>query len=91
MHLQLADQMLLEDAQRASEEAFLEEQMLHDKLQAADWENTEDDMLREVAQESFVEYLRHQGELAQSSKPVSIRSCFQFLFHSVFALYLANA
>ena len=65
--------MLLQDAQRASEEAFLEEQMLQDKLRAADWENTEDDMLREVAHKSFVEYLHHQGELAQSSKPVRIR------------------
>jgi len=62
--------MLLQDAQRASEEAFLEEQMLQDKLRAADWENTEDEMLREVAQESVVEYLRHQGEMAKSSKPV---------------------
>lgn len=62
--------MLLQDAQRASEEAFLEEQMLQDKLRAADWENTEDEMLREVAQESFVEYLRRQEEMAQSSKPV---------------------
>ena len=62
--------MLLEDAQRASEEAFLEEQMLQDKIRAADWENTEDEMLREVAQESFVEYLRHQEEIAQTTKLV---------------------
>ena len=71
----------MEDAQRASEEAFLEEQMLQDKLRAADWENTEDEMLREVAQESFVEYLRQQEDIAQSKKQVHILNNVQKINH----------
>nr|CAB3264602.1 OTU domain-containing protein 5 [Phallusia mammillata] len=64
----LADQMLLETAQRSSEQELLEQQMLEDKLRAADWENTEDELVREVAHESFVDYLRHQEELARQKK-----------------------
>ena len=66
--------MLVESAQRESEQALLEQQMLEDKLLAADWENTEEEMLREVANKSFADYLSHQDRLAKSKNQVSRRT-----------------
>jgi len=60
----LADERLLEAAQRESEQELLEQQMLQDKLLAADWENTEQEMLREVANKSFNDYLSHHQKIA---------------------------
>ena len=71
--------MLLQEALRSSEQEILEEQMLEDKLRAADWENTEDELLRTVAQESFVQYLHDQGEMARGSSVVS----FVVLIHLI--------
>merc|ERR1712136_106883 len=60
----LADERLLEAAQRESEQELLEQQMLQDKLLAAYWENTEQEMLREVANKSFNDYLSHHQKIA---------------------------
>lgn len=75
--------MLLETAQRSSEQELLEEQMLEDKLRAADWENTEDELVREVAHESFVDYLRHQEELARQKTEVKCIVEKKFFFRSI--------
>jgi len=64
----LADEMLLESAQRESEQELLEQQMLQDKLLAADWENTEEEMLREVANNSFADYLSHHQKIAKNKQ-----------------------
>ncbi|OQR73072.1 OTU domain-containing protein 5-A-like [Tropilaelaps mercedesae] len=54
----LADKDMLVDAIRASEHTELERQMLKDKLLATDWEATTEALERQVAQESYLEYLR---------------------------------
>uniref|UniRef100_H2YY17 Uncharacterized protein n=1 Tax=Ciona savignyi TaxID=51511 RepID=H2YY17_CIOSA len=60
--------MLLDSAQKESEQELLEQQMLEDKFLATDWENTEDEMVREVAHSSLVQYLQHQEAMARSKK-----------------------
>merc|ERR1712136_575198 len=70
----LADERLLEAAQRESEQELLEQQMLQDKLLAADWENTEQEMLREVANKSFNDYLSHHQKIANQPSSSSSSS-----------------
>ncbi|XP_078486555.1 uncharacterized protein LOC100187208 [Ciona intestinalis] len=67
-HPGLADRKLLDSAQRASEQELLERQMLEDKFLATDWENTEDEMVREVAHSSLLQYLQHQEAMARAKK-----------------------
>lgn len=52
----LVDKNMVKDAVEASCEVW-EQQMLNDKVQATDWENTDDAILEQVARESYMEYL----------------------------------
>lgn len=54
----LADKQVLMEAIRASEQTELEKQMLKDKLMASDWEATNEALEQQVAQESYLEYVR---------------------------------
>lgn len=56
----LVDKNMLNDAVKASCEVW-EQQMLNDKVQATDWENTDDAILEQVARESYMEYLEQEN------------------------------
>lgn len=56
----LVDKTMLNEAVEASCEVW-EQQMLNDKVQATDWETTDDAILEQVARESYMEYIEHKA------------------------------
>lgn len=62
----LADRNLMHEATLASERQHIEDAMLKDKMKMTDWERTEEELSRQIANESYVDYLR--GLEAQGAK-----------------------
>ncbi|XP_035377809.1 OTU domain-containing protein 5-A isoform X3 [Electrophorus electricus] len=58
--LQYADQSLMKNAIKTSEESWIEQQMLEDKKRATDWEATNEAIEEQVARESYLQWLRDQ-------------------------------
>lgn len=56
----MVDKNMLDAALKASSEVW-EQQMLNDKVQATDWESTEDAILEQVARESYKEYIEQKS------------------------------
>ncbi|KAI6181191.1 Deubiquitinating enzyme A [Aphelenchoides besseyi] len=52
-----ADRNLIKEATLASERQHIEEAMLKDKLRATDWERTEEELVRQIENESYLEFL----------------------------------
>ncbi|KAI6234580.1 Deubiquitinating enzyme A [Aphelenchoides fujianensis] len=60
-----ADRNLMREATLASERHHIEEAMLKDKMKMTDWEHTEKELERQIANESYLEFLQQterQGE-----------------------------
>ncbi|XP_056665886.1 OTU domain-containing protein 5-like isoform X2 [Monodelphis domestica] len=55
-----AEQSLMKNAIKTSEESWIEQQMLEDKKRATDWEATDEAIEEQVARESYLQWLRDQ-------------------------------
>ncbi|KAF0885242.1 KCND1 protein, partial [Crocuta crocuta] len=62
-----AEQSLMKNAIKTSEESWIEQQMLEDKKRATDWEATNEAIEEQVARESYLQWLRDQEK--QGSQP----------------------
>ncbi|XP_074064438.1 OTU domain-containing protein 5 isoform X2 [Macrotis lagotis] len=60
-----ADQSLMKNAIKTSEESWIEQQMLEDKKRATDWEATNEAIEEQVARESYLQWLRDQEKQAR--------------------------
>ncbi|XP_063792157.1 OTU domain-containing protein 5 isoform X2 [Pseudophryne corroboree] len=63
-----ADQSLMKNAIRTSEESWIEQQMLEDKKRATDWEATNEAIEEQVARESYLQWLRDQEKQARQPR-----------------------
>uniref|UniRef100_A0A915EDE4 ubiquitinyl hydrolase 1 n=1 Tax=Ditylenchus dipsaci TaxID=166011 RepID=A0A915EDE4_9BILA len=54
----MADRNLMKEASIASEAQHIEEAMLNDKLRMTDWERTEEELSKQIAKDSYMDYLR---------------------------------
>ncbi len=48
---------MIRTALRQSEESHIERAMLDDKIAATDWEATQDELIQQVARESYLQWL----------------------------------
>ncbi|XP_039268612.2 OTU domain-containing protein 5-A-like [Styela clava] len=64
----MVDKGMLNSALEASCEEW-EQQMLNDKVQATDWESTDDAILEQVARESYMEYIEQKSSKIQEIQP----------------------
>lgn len=67
-----ADANLMNEAKLASERQHIEEAMLKDKMKLTDWEKTEQELERQVASESYMEYLR---QIERQSEQTRSKTC----------------
>ncbi|XP_068104910.1 OTU domain-containing protein 5 isoform X2 [Hyperolius riggenbachi] len=63
-----AEQSLMKNAIRTSEESWIEQQMLEDKKRATDWEATNEAIEEQVARESYLQWLRDQEKQARQPR-----------------------
>ncbi|XP_051525918.1 OTU domain-containing protein 5-A isoform X1 [Myxocyprinus asiaticus] len=68
---QFADQSLMKNAIKTSEESWIEQQMLEDKKRATDWEATNEAIEEQVARESYLQWLRDQEKRARQPRKAS--------------------
>lgn len=61
----------MRDALLSSENSEIEKAMLEDKLRATDWEATNEALEEQVAQDSYIQWLK-ENELRSRKKSVSI-------------------
>ncbi|XP_055023816.2 OTU domain-containing protein 5-A isoform X2 [Misgurnus anguillicaudatus] len=66
-----ADQSLMKNAIKTSEESWIEQQMLEDKKRATDWEATNEAIEEQVARESYLQWLRDQEKRARQPRKAS--------------------
>ncbi|XP_072285286.1 OTU domain-containing protein 5-like isoform X2 [Pyxicephalus adspersus] len=66
-----AEQSLMKNAIRTSEESWIEQQMLEDKKRATDWEATNEAIEEQVARESYLQWLRDQEKRARQPRKAS--------------------
>ncbi|XP_071981032.1 OTU domain-containing protein 5 isoform X3 [Engystomops pustulosus] len=66
-----AEQSLMKNAIRTSEESWIEQQMLEDKKRATDWEATNEAIEEQVARESYLQWLRDQEKQARQPRKAS--------------------
>lgn len=64
--LQFAEQSLMKNAIKTSEESWIEQQMLEDKKRATDWEATNEAIEEQVARESYLQWLRDRSRVRGS-------------------------
>ncbi|XP_059499149.1 LOW QUALITY PROTEIN: OTU domain-containing protein 5-B-like [Stegostoma tigrinum] len=69
-----ADQSLMKNAIKTSEESWIEQQMLEDKKRATDWEATNEAIEEQVARESYLQWLRDQEKQVQQVSLAHARS-----------------
>ncbi|XP_077185610.1 OTU domain-containing protein 5 isoform X3 [Paroedura picta] len=62
-----AEQSLMKNAIKTSEESWIEQQMLEDKKRATDWEATNEAIEEQVARESYLQWLRDQEKQARQA------------------------
>lgn len=67
---QRAQEALIRTALRQSEESHLERAMLDDKLAATDWEATQDELIQQVARESYLQWLCDTNQQHKDNKTV---------------------
>lgn len=67
---QLADKRLMVDALNRSENSEIEKAMLEDKLRATDWEATNEALEKQVAQDSYLQWVK-ENEMRNRKKYVS--------------------
>ncbi|KAM6163260.1 OTU domain-containing protein 5-like isoform 2-T2 [Rhynchocyon petersi] len=60
-----AEQSLMKNALKTSEESWIEQQMLEDKKRATDWEATNEAIEEQVARESYLQWLQDQEKQAR--------------------------
>ncbi|XP_036388889.1 OTU domain-containing protein 5-A isoform X1 [Megalops cyprinoides] len=68
---QYADQSLMKNAIKTSEESWIEQQMLEDKKRATDWEATNEAIEEQVARESYLQWLQDQEKQARQPRKAS--------------------
>ncbi|XP_038864594.1 OTU domain-containing protein 5-A-like isoform X3 [Salvelinus namaycush] len=68
---QYADQSLMKNAIKTSEESWIEQQMLEDKKRATDWEATNEAIEEQVARESYLQWLQDQEKQARQPSKAS--------------------
>ncbi|XP_053154431.1 OTU domain-containing protein 5 isoform X1 [Hemicordylus capensis] len=66
-----AEQSLMKNAIKTSEESWIEQQMLEDKKRATDWEATNEAIEEQVARESYLQWLRDQEKQARQPRKAS--------------------
>ncbi|KAK6176369.1 hypothetical protein SNE40_014669 [Patella caerulea] len=60
----LAENNLMQDAKKQSEEYHIEKAMLEDKMRETDWELTQDTIEEQVARESYLQWVQEQEKRA---------------------------
>ena len=65
-----AQESLIVTALRQSEESHIERTMLDDKLAATDWEATQDELIQQIARESYLQWLRESNQQNKDNKTV---------------------
>ena len=70
----MADRALLRDAVLMSEQGEIEKAMLEDKLRETDWEKTQEALEKQVARQSYVQWLREQENRLAGEKETSLPS-----------------
>ena len=68
--VQRAQESLIRTALRQSEESHLERAMLDDKIAATDWEATQDELIQQVARESYLQWLCDANQQHKDNKTV---------------------
>ncbi|XP_051957532.1 OTU domain-containing protein 5b [Xyrauchen texanus] len=66
-----ADQSLMKNAIKTSEESWIEQQMLEDKKRATDWEATNEAIEEQVARESYLQWLQDQEKQVRQPRKAS--------------------
>ncbi|XP_030632863.1 OTU domain-containing protein 5b isoform X2 [Chanos chanos] len=66
-----ADQCLMKNAIKTSEESWIEQQMLEDKKRATDWEATNEAIEEQVARESYLQWLQDQEKQGRQPRKAS--------------------
>nr|XP_020653316.1 OTU domain-containing protein 5 isoform X4 [Pogona vitticeps] len=69
--IRYAEQSLMKNAIKTSEESWIEQQMLEDKKRATDWEATNEAIEEQVARESYLQWLRDQEKQARQPRKAS--------------------
>ncbi|ESO82332.1 hypothetical protein LOTGIDRAFT_53774, partial [Lottia gigantea] len=67
----LAENNLMKDAKKQSEDYHLEKAMLEDKMRETDWELTQDTIEEQVARESYLQWVQEQEKKALKNEPKS--------------------
>ena len=75
----MAETNLITEAVQQSEQDLIEKQMLEDKIRATDWEATDEAIEQQIAQESYLEWLK-QSEKRQN-RDVSVKLKFSYFTH----------
>ncbi|CAF4040867.1 unnamed protein product [Rotaria magnacalcarata] len=65
-----AQESLIHTALRQSEESHIEQAMLDDKLAATDWEATQDELIQQIARESYLQWLCDTNQKSHDSNTV---------------------
>lgn len=73
-------------ALRQSEESHIERTMLDDKLAATDWEATQDELIQQIARESYLQWLCDTSQPKKDEKTVRrfLRLFFPDHYHRMF-------
>ena len=58
-------------ALKQSEESHIERTMLDDKLAATDWEATQDELIQQIARESYLQWLCDTNQQNKDNKTVT--------------------
>ncbi|CAF3576600.1 unnamed protein product [Rotaria socialis] len=66
-----AQESLIHTALRQSEESHIEQTMLDDKLAATDWEATQDELIQQIARESYLQWLCDTNQKSTDSNTTS--------------------
>ncbi|UJR30874.1 hypothetical protein I4U23_018387 [Adineta vaga] len=66
-----AQQSLIVTALQQSEESHIERAMLDDKLAATDWEATQDELMQQIARESYLQWLCDTNQQSKDNKITS--------------------
>jgi hypothetical protein len=70
---------LIRSAVRQSEESHIERAMLDDKIAATDWEATQDELIQQVARESYLQWLCDANQQHKDNKTV----CNRIYIHTI--------
>ncbi|CAF1481120.1 unnamed protein product [Didymodactylos carnosus] len=84
--IHIAQNTLIQNTIRQSEESHIEQAMLDDKIMATDWEATQDELIQQVARESYLEWVCETEQQRNKDKSVRSYNPINFVFHKTFTI-----